>query len=353
MSLGGIEAMITSIANEMANNGIDVSVCSIFVPKKESIFWGRLNTLINKFDLGKKNLGFSIKEIFKIYRIIKEGKYDIVYLHGFIQYYFLAIILLHRKIKFCYTMHTDAYMENVGWDRKFFKLKHYFFKKRWVIPITISQASQDSFAALYNCSSELIPNGVSRPNIIGIHNIIDDVRISTSTKVFFHPGRISKAKNQLVLVKVFDRLIKNGEDVVLVIAGSNDDVSIYNEIQPYFSDRIRYIGPRSDIPELFAKADAFCLPSIWEGLPVTLLEALSVGCIPICSPVGGIVNVVKPGSNGLLSASSNEEDYYATVRDFLSMSSDRISEMKRCCIESFAPYDISFTAKAYLNIFNK
>ena len=49
-------------------------------------------------------------------------------------------------------------------------------------------------------------------------------------------------------------------------------------------------------------------------MPVTLLEALSVGCIPICSPVGGIVNVVKHGVNGLLSKDSTEEEYYLTVK---------------------------------------
>lgn len=47
-----------------------------------------------------------------------------------------------------------------------------------------------------------------------------------------------------------------------------------------------------------AHCDAMCLPSIWEGLPVTLLEALSVGCIPICSNVGGIPDVIESGMNG-------------------------------------------------------
>ncbi len=352
MGQGGIEAMITGLANEMVEKGYEVSVCSIFTPTETAIFWGKLNAKIHKFDLGKAVPGFSIKEIFKIYRAIKRGGYDVVNLHGFFYYYALSVLLLHRKVKFFYTVHSDAVKECGGWDKRFLFIKRFCFKKGWARPITISTASQNSFSDFYGCESTLIPNGVARPAIMGERNIIDEVRYTSQTKVFLHPGRITPAKNQVVLVKTIHRLIQEGDDVVLVIVGSNDDDSIFKEISSYFSDRIRYIGTRSDVPELFAKADAFCLPSIWEGLPVTLLEALSVGCIPICSPVGGIVNVITSGKNGILAASSSEEDYYQALRVLIGMTDEERKEMKQHCIESFAPYDISVTAQSYLNAYN-
>lgn len=126
-------------------------------------------------------------------------------------------------------------------------------------------------------------------------NLVSGFRISDKTKLFIHAGRMDTPKNQVVLCRIFKRLIDEGEDVVLLIAGSNHRKDIYNQLVPFFCDRIRYLGERSDIPQLMAQCDAMCLPSIWEGLPITLLEALSVGCIPICSPVGGIPNVVETG----------------------------------------------------------
>ncbi len=353
MSQGGIEAMITSLANKMSEMGEDVSVCSIFIPTKEAIFWNKLNSQIKKFDLGKGKPGFSVKEIFKIFKAIRRGKYDVVNLHGFFYYYILSVLLLHRKVKFFYTVHSDAFMENCSWDKRFIKLKKFCFKQGWITPITISLSSQESFTKLYRCESTLIPNGVARLVISRVPNIVDEARLIPSTKVFLHPGRITKAKNQIVLVKTFDRLIKNGENVALLIVGSNDDNNIFNEISPYFSDRIRYIGTRSDVLDLLARADAFCLPSIWEGLPVALLEALSVGCIPICSPVGGIVNVVHSGENGLLSASSSEGDYYQALQSFLRMTNEDISAMKSRCLKSFAPFDITVTAQSYLNLYKR
>ncbi len=353
MRQGGIESMVSGLANEMAKGNDKVSLCSIFKPDENTLFWKKLSPNIEKFDLGKLTPGFSLKEIFKVFRVIKNGHYDVVNMHGCFYYYALTVLLLHRSVQFFYTVHSDAFMENAGWDNRITWFKRFCFKHGWVHPITISKVSQESFTKLYGCDSTLIPNGVPNPIIIGEHNIIDDLRYSPSTKVFLHPGRISTPKNQVVLVKAFDRLIKDGKDVALLIVGANEDKGIFHEMKPYFSERIIYAGECSNIPELFAKADAFCLPSIWEGMPITLLESLSVGCIPICSPVGGIVNVINSGVNGLLSASSSEDDYYATLSNFLNMTDEEIKIMHQKCKESFEPYNISNTANSYINTYSK
>lgn len=350
MAGGGCEAMICGLANEMAKTQ-DVIVCSIFEPKDTDIFWFKLSSKIKKKSLGKVEKGFSLKEIYKVYKFIQEQNFDIVYLHGFIQYYILAVLLLHNRVKFCYTLHTDAKMENSGWSGRLSKFKKIFFIHNWITPITISYASQKSFHDLYQCDSKLIFNGVPKPQIShNIPDVIQKYKHSRQTKVFLHPGRITEAKNQVILCNVFNQLIGDGEDVILLIAGPNDDRSIFSEIEPFLCDRIIYLGQRSDIPQLLAYSDAMCLPSIWEGLPVTLLEALSVGCVPICSPVGGIVDVIKCGDNGLLSKSSSRDDYYVIMKRYLNMTEDEIFQMKRKCSESFKKYDIVNTAKEYLKV---
>lgn len=350
LASGGIEAMICALANEMSH-GHSVSVCSIYKPKTEHLFWNKLNTYVQRYSLGKDRKGFSLKEVFNIYAFICKNEYDVVYLHGFIQYYLLSVFLLHKKTKFCYTVHSDAYKENVGWSKRLFPLKRFFFKNKWIIPITISHASKDSFTELYKCPSILIYNGISNPQVsLCPPEIINQVRYSEKTKVFIHPGRISSAKNQIVLCEVFNRLIKEGNDVVLLIAGANDDRSIFTKLEPYFSDRIMYIGLRSDIIDLMAYSDAMCLPSLWEGLPVALLEALAVGCIPICSPVGGIVNIIQNDYNGLLSNSSSENDYLIAVSKFLAKSKDELKYIKANCSKSFDNYNITETAQKYLQI---
>lgn len=352
MVSGGIEAIVCGLSNEMSKTE-DVTLCTIFQPTEEDVFYKKLSSEIKKETIGKQNFGFSIKEVFKIYNFIRKGKYDVVHVHGCFQYYFLAMLLLHKNTRFFYTVHSDARMENQKWDWRLFKLKRYMFVNRWVVPVTISEISQNSFTSLYKCPSDLIYNGTLKPNIDNLPNIIDDLRITSLTKIFVHAGRISKPKNQEILCKVFNRLINEGNDIVLVIAGMAEDKAILKKIKPYFSTRIVYLGERSDVQNLFARADAFCLPSIWEGMPVTLLEALSVGCIPICSPVGGIVNVIKHGVNGILSKDATEDEYYFAIKTFINYSSHEVQTMKCSAFESFEKFDMVNCANKYLNAYKR
>ena len=352
MLSGGIEAMICATAAEMARQGHDVTFCSIYQPKPDDIFWYRLPETVHKQTLGKQSTGFSLKEVFAVYRFIKKGHFDVVQLHGFFYYFFLAVLLLPGQ-KFFYTLHSDARMESYKWDVRFFWIKKLMFRWGRVHAITISPASQQSFSELYGCKSALCENGIPMPLVSEVRNAVDEFRLTPQTKVFLHPGRITEAKNQMVLVKVFDRLIKEGKDVALLIAGKEEDDAILQQICPYFSDRIKFLGLRTDVPSLMAKADGMCLPSIWEGLPVTLLECLAVGCIHVCSPVGGIVNVVEDGKNGLLSKSSDEEDYYQTMLRFLKLSKEEIAQLKQQCVSSFQPYHISNTVGKYLREYSR
>lgn len=352
MVSGGIEAIVCNLSNELSKSH-DVTLCTIFQPTEEDVFYRKLDSNIKKITIGKKRFGFSLKEIWRIFRVIAQGHYDVVHIHGCFQYYFLAIALLHAKVKFVYTIHSDARKENQTWDWRLFQLKKFMFSHKWMLPVTISEASQQSFEELYHCESYLIFNGIAKSQQKSSScKVIDDCRKTAKTKVFLHAGRISEPKNQLVLCKVFKRLVQEGHDVVLVIVGSPEEKAIYASLQPYFSNRIVYLGERSDVAELMAQADAFCLPSLWEGLPVTLLEALSVGCIPLCAPVGGIVNVIESGKNGLLSKDSSGEEYLSTVKAFIGMTDEECAVMKQNALRSFDKYDIKNCANQYLKVYS-
>lgn len=126
---GGIEAVVVGLSNEMVKRH-KVSFCSIYEPREEDIFFHRLDSRVLTCSTHKKSPGVNLKYLWKVYRVIVKGNYDVVNMHGYLYYYLIAICLLHNKTRFFYTVHSDARMENGRWDRKLFKLKRYFFRNR-------------------------------------------------------------------------------------------------------------------------------------------------------------------------------------------------------------------------------
>ena len=344
LSSGGIEAMICNLANEMVERN-DVTVCSIYQFNDNDVFRFKLNTNVHVTSLHKQKPGMNIKILWQIYGYIKKGHFDIVHIHGFFYYYFIAILLLHKKCQFFYTIHSDASMENSNWDIKLINLKKYFFKFNWMHPITISKASQKTFFKLYKCKSTLIYNGTVNPSFQVVD--LSKYKITSETKILFHPGRISLAKNQVMLCETCLRLINEGYDFVLLIAGSKQETQIFSKLSTFFSNRIIYLGERNDVIGIMASSDAFCLSSLWEGMPVTLLEALSVGCIPICTPVGGIPEVIDDGFSGFLSISSNADDYYVALKKYLDTPETDLQKIKQNVHLKFKSFDVSQTALVY------
>ncbi|MBR4962194.1 MAG: glycosyltransferase, partial [Clostridia bacterium] len=98
-------------------------------------------------------------------------------------------------------------------------------------------------------------------------------------RVFIHVGRLHPAKNHMFLLEVFAELQKNNHDDVLRIVGDGDlREAIQSKIQELqLADNVIMLGNRSDVPELLQAADGFLFPSIWEGLPLSVIEAQAAG----------------------------------------------------------------------------
>lgn len=75
-------------------------------------------------------------------------------------------------------------------------------------------------------------------------------------------------------------------------------------------DRVHFLGVRHNMPELLAALDIFVLPSIWEGLPMVILEAMAAGCPIVATSVGGVPTAVRDGVNGLV-VPSRRPDLFA------------------------------------------
>ena len=121
-------------------------------------------------------------------------------------------------------------------------------------------------------------------------------------------ANLKKVKNHMFLLRALTAMAADMKSVKLVLIGQgtpDDPESTEQELRRFvadhgLADRILFLGYRTDIPALLSVMDLFCLTSLQEGLPVSLIEAMAAGLPVIGTDVPGIRDVIEPGRNGFL-----------------------------------------------------
>ena len=111
-------------------------------------------------------------------------------------------------------------------------------------------------------------------------------------------GRLSKVKNHKTLIEAFAVVAGRVPQSLLVLAGDGElEQELRTRVRDLdLEDRVVFLGFRRDIPRLLGALDVFLLPSLREGLPLALLEAMASSKPVIASAVGGIPEVVGDGA---------------------------------------------------------
>lgn len=129
---------------------------------------------------------------------------------------------------------------------------------------------------------KVIPNAVD----VDRFSVQEEIRckIRTSLKaedkfIFGHVGRFHFQKNHLFLIDVFNEIQKLMDNAILILIGSGEDESaVRQRVSEYGLERsVKFLGTRKDANELYQAMDAFLLPSLFEGLPVVMVEAQAAG----------------------------------------------------------------------------
>lgn len=343
---GGAERFVVDLSNELSRRvGVEVILLTLYDRSEKAFLFDEVDKKVRIKSLGKHR-GFDCRIVFRVLSFLKKERPDVVHTHvGAFPYTFFSMPFI--KAKFFHTVHNDAFKEAHGIDRV---IKKFAFRHHMCVPVTISNESHASFVKLYRRETAIIYNGcTAAPN----HTAdLTKYRKSSNTKVFVNVARIIRQKNQIVLAEAASRLISEGADMAVLFVGRIEDESFYDELTRYLSDRIIYLGEVKEPRAILATADYFCLPSVHEGMPISLLEAFSVGCIPVCSPAGGCKDAIRNGINGILGAGHEEQAVYQMLKSAVEMPAHQYRAMRKAALESFTPYSMETCASRYLKLFS-
>jgi glycosyltransferase involved in cell wall biosynthesis len=116
-------------------------------------------------------------------------------------------------------------------------------------------------------------------------------------------------------------------------------------------DNIIFLGTRYDIPNLLNIMNIFVLPSLREGLPIVIIEALAAGCPVIATNVDGIPEIISNKKNGLLVSPKNVEELSSAIETLLTNSGLRNDCIEEGLVTVKSTFTIDKMVKDYNNLY--
>lgn len=186
-------------------------------------------------------------------------------------------------------------------------------------------AVADSIARDYSLPRtrvRVVPNGADLPNEGAEWPAARRVRESLGAGVlrplWVCAARLEEQKGHAVLLDAAARVRERGIDFVLALAGGG---SLRPALEARagelgLAERVRFLGRVDAIGPLLLAADACVLPSLWEGLPLSLLEAMARGRPVVASAVGGVPETIEDGVHGRLVPAGDASALAAVLEEF-------------------------------------
>ena len=258
----------------------------------------------------------TLKVMTRISKFIGDHHIDIINAHHFTPFFYSFYGGKKNGCKIFYTGHTSHEIDliNVFWSMVGKTLLHFSDGA-----IAISDGVSDSIIKKFNLRKDKIFKIINAVDHQRFQTTIDplqkreELNLKKDDQVIGIVGSLRRQKNHANLIKAYNSVRQKINTVKLLIVGSGigkgkrekDLHTLVKELG--LEEKVIFLGARLDIPEILKVMDIYCLPSFFEGLPISLLEAMSAKLPVIGTDVIGIKDVIKNEKTGLLVPSNNPE----------------------------------------------
>lgn len=355
---GGAERFVVDLSNELAKAD-EVILMAInddeIEPEIRNFYKYDLSSKVTYKCLSQKD-GISLKKLWNVYKAIKAVSPDVVHLHGCPMPYFciVAFLLLCKKIKFVQTVHSDL---NNGYTNWFYRFLFGTISSKGLYGVVaLSEQNYKQVLSYYpKAKSACIPNGraamTATENYYQAKVEMEKCKNTKDTLLFIHVARFDPVKDQTLLISSFNRFIEYGYDATLVCIGPGYDTEEGVELKTKSSDRIHFLGSKKNIPDYMLSSNVFCLSSVFEGMPITLIEASLAGLPAISTPVGGVESIIVNKKNGMISDDHTVDSYVRCLQYVYEHYSQLRVNAEKMKDESM--FTINKCAKSYRTFFEK
>jgi len=299
---GGAERMAMHLLLHLDRSRYEVAAVSLFDRQGTDIEAKLEQVGVRVWYLGK-HLGFDPRMYGRLGRVLRKFKPDVVHTHRYVLRYLLPWIVGHRARIWVHTVHSVAEKEvdRLG------KWVHRIAFRLGVVPVAIAEEVAQSMKRVYGLKSvPLIPNGIP----LSQYALNEEARRAWRAQegygeadlLFVSIARLSSQKDPFSLIQAFAMSASHASGLRLLLVG---DGPLRSELETKvrkmgLEGQVRFLGVRTDVPAILAAADVFVLSSLWEGNPLSVMEAMATGKPVIATAVGGVPELVEDGVSGIL-----------------------------------------------------
>lgn len=232
---------------------------------------------------------------------VLRGEYDVVHGHTFLPAFPTKVASTVGGVPSVFTVHGTALTSGVGHDTTGLAKVKRLIERQFLLGFDydhVISVNEEHVPLLERSQSNVscIPNGVDLDRFD-----VDEPQVAGRI-VFL--GRLAPKKRVSDLIRAFERIASEYPDAELVVVGEGPLGEELRDLAAELgvADRVTFTGrvEESEIPRYYASAELFVLPSVWEGHPLTLLEAWAAGRPVIASDVEGIAEFVDHRETGYL-----------------------------------------------------
>jgi len=363
-SLGGGQMHVLLLAKYLQVDNVEVAIAT------ESSGW--LVDQAQKLDIAIHPIAISNKltwqSFHNIRQLLDSQKFDIIHTHGGTAGFWgrLVAASLKKRPAIIHTYHGLHYLNISQVAAKaiaqkfkraiFSKIDQFLLKYTDQIICVCRSDYEKAIAAKVATPSKtsIVYNGIeidqfSKPLNQQIARKIFD--IAPTEFVFGNVGRLHEQKGHKYLLEAFAKVSDRARLLIIGDGDLRDElVALAEKLQ--ISDRITFLGACSDVREFLSAIDVFVMPSLWEGQPIALLEALAIGKPCIATSVDGIPEIITNNANGYLVKPKDIEEL-SKIMDFAIQNPDALQNIARSASNTISEKFLAQSmANAIANIYS-
>ena len=309
----------------LVDEGNHVDIACNFAELAPDALYDELGCNAYQIDFSRSPLSMdNVKAYGQLKKLIEKGGYDIVHCHTPNASVITRLVCrkLRKKngLKVFYTAHGFHFYKGapkLNW-LVFYPVEK--FCSRFTDKL-ITINGEDYALAKENFSAGEIHHVPSVGiNLSKYKNIVFDkkkkrqeISVPEDAFLLLSVGELNENKNHQVIIRALAKL--NDPAIHYMVAGRGDKreelLALANQLG--VAERVHLLGFRRDITELNCTADVFCFPSLREGLPVSLMEAMACGTPIVCSKIRGNVDLIDQNS-GILADPTNVDEFAAAIQ---------------------------------------